>query len=404
MAIVITFHTLLYVLVREDGSVTVVPWAPGPVLWGLSWLFSIIPVFFMASGYANTVIVDRLAGQRHSGYLAGRVRRLIGPVTLFAVVFTLAGTVAAWSGFLPEALALSPRFAQLYWFLVIYLLLLAAAPALVAAHDRFGGWAMVPFVLAAVLVDVAARGSGIFELQWLNLLFVWPLAHQWGIAYRRGWFAGWRTGPLLGGVAASGLVIVGLVFGLGYPPAAVAWADVLVANMQPPTVAAVAMGFGQVCLLGLLDRLGVARTLSARTARVVAVANALVLTGYFWHIPLIVVAAGLLVGLASTVPAVAGVAVSAGSWLVVTWVLVLLLLPWIARLEQRLSPRAGVVDSAADKAKWPVFAGFALLVAGLFGQWQFGAVLHPQAPGAIAATSVLFGGIVLLRRGVRLAG
>ena len=394
MAIVVTFHTLLYVVVVRDGVPEVIPWAPGPVAWGLSWVLAIIPVFFVAAGYANTVVVDRSRreAQHYPGYLAGRVRRLLGPITLFCGVFTVASTVPAWLGFLPDALALSPRFAQLFWFLVVYLGLLAAAPVLVAAHDRFGGWAMAPFVVAAVLVDVLARCGGLGELQWLNLAFVWPLAHQWGIAYRRGWFSTWPGPALIGGVAACGVLIAGLVFGLGYPPAAVAWADVLVANLQPPTVAVLVMGFAQTCVIGLLDRLGVARTLSERAARGVAVANALLFSVYLWHIPLIVAAAGLLVGLTLAFPGVAAVALSSVVWLALTWSLVVLVVPPIARLEQRLSPAPG------SRAGWPSVVAFGALVVGLFAQWQFGAVLHPAAPAACVATLTLAAGLVCVRR------
>jgi len=390
MAIVVTFHSLLYVLVPGPGFV---PWAPGPVLWALSWALTIMPVFFVAGGFANAVVVDKWRTRRYADYLAARGGRLVGPIALFIGVFTLVSTAVAWAGFLPQALELSPRFAQLLWFLVVYLCLLAAAPLLVWAHDRFGGWAMLPFIAAAIVVDVVAHTSGQWDIHWLNLAFVWPLAHQWGVAYQRGWFRTWRVRWLAAGVVGSAAVIAVLVFGLGYPPAAVAWWDVRIANLQPPTVAVLVMGFGQTCVLGVLDRLGVGATLGPRAARVVGVANALLLTAYFWHIPLIVAAGGVLAGIAWLFPDATAVAFNQLVWAGLTWVFVVLAIPRIARLEQRITGTSG---RSTNTSSWSSVA-LAVLALGIFGQWQYGAVLHPAAPGACAATVLVVAGLVWFR-------
>lgn len=157
MLIVVVFHSLLWQVLLVDGRVVVQPWAPGPVFWAISWVATIIPIFFVAAGYANAVVVDtwRASGDNYGRFLTVRGSRLLGPLTLFVAVFTLIGTVAAWVGFAGPASTLSRQFAQLLWFAVVYLLLLGFAPVAVAAHDRFGGWVMAPLLLAVVAVDVA---------------------------------------------------------------------------------------------------------------------------------------------------------------------------------------------------------------------------------------------------------
>jgi hypothetical protein len=295
---------------------------------------------------------------------------------------------------MPGAATLSRQFAQLLWFAVVYQLLLAAAPVAVWLHDRAGAWVMLPMLAGVIGVDVAVRLTGDLGLQWVNLAFAWPLAHQWGIAYHRGWFRTWSTGRLVAAIAVAALAIVALVFGAHYPPAAVAWADVLVANLLPPTLAIAVLGFIQTCVLGLLDRAGVAGRLRDRTARLVRVANALLLTAYLWHIPAIVVSAGVLVGLSLLVPAAAPVLMNPGLLVVVVLAVVIVVVPLIARVELRFIPRPG-----SGRAPRPLaITGYVLFAVGTWAVWQLGAVLHPGDPASVAAVVVFAAGVVALHR------
>lgn len=395
MLIVVVFHSLLWQVLLVDGQVRVVPWAPGPVFWAISWVATIIPVFFVAAGYANAVVVDtwRRSGTSYGAFLTLRGSRLLGPLSLFMIAFTVAGTGAAWAGWLPQSAALSRQFAQLLWFAVVYQLLLATAPLAVWLHDRAGAWLMAALLAGVVVVDAAVRLTGQVSLQWVNLAFAWPLAHQWGVAYHRGWFRSWPVRRSLGVLAASVALIVALVFGLHYPPAAVAWADVLVANLQPPTLAIVALGLAQACVLGLLEQAGVAGHLRQRTDDLVRLANALLLTVYLWHIPVIVVSAAALLGLALLLPAAAPVLMNPLLLLVVVLALVAVIAPLVARLEVRLIPRPGPGDPRPGWAE----AAFALFTLGTWAVWQCGAVLHPGDPPAAASVVAFLTGAVLLR-------
>ncbi len=396
MLIVVVFHSLLWQVLVVDGQIQVVPWAPGPVWWAISWVTTIIPTFFIAAGFANAVVVDkwRASGAPYSTFLTLRGSRLLGPMSLFMIVFTVIGSVAAWTGWLPAAAALSRQFAQLLWFAVVYQLLLAAAPLAVWLHDRAGAWVMLPLLAGVIGVDVAVRLTGDLGLQWLNLAFAWPLAHQWGVAYHRGWFRGWPVGRLVTVVACSALTIVVLVNWLHYPPAAVAWADVLVANLLPPTLAIVVLSLIQTCMLGLLERGRMAARLSERTAAVLRLANALLLTAYLWHIPAIVVCAGMLVGLTLLVPAAGPVLMNPMLLVVVVLTVVTLVVPLIARLELRFIPRPGPGRPPRDLA----VGGYALFAAGTWAVWQFGAVLHPGDPAAAVAVVVFAAGVAALHR------
>jgi len=403
MLIVVIFHTLLWQILFVDGQIQIVPWAPGPVWWAISWICTIIPVFFVAAGYSNAVVVDtwRATSDAYAGFLTLRGTKLLGPLTLFVLVFTTIGSLAAWLGWPEQAAALSRQFAQLLWFLVTYLLLLAAAPLAVWVHDHWGGWIMLPLLAGVIAVDVAVRLTGNLELQWVNLLFAWPLAHQWGIAYHRGWFRGWRVSPLLGLLTAGAALIAVLVIGFGYPAAAVAWADIPVANLLPPTLVIVVLGWCQTVVLALLEKAGTADRLRERTARGVRLANALLLSVYLWHIPVIVMVGGILAGLTLLWPA--GSAVLLNPLLLVILVLAAVtgIVPLIARVEVRLIPTPGPGSPSTPLT----LIGFAAFVVGIWAVWQFGAVLAPIDPaGATAVMTYLVGAGLLWRATTRTSG
>ncbi len=396
LLVVVIFHATLWQVQASDGQISVVPWAPGPIWWAASWVFTIIPVFFVAAGFANAVVVDkwRATGDSYGAFLTLRGSRLLGPMSLYLAVTTLVATLAAWIGYLPEASALSRQFAQLLWFAVVYLVLLGVAPLAVAAHDRFGGWVMLPLAAAVVAVDLAGLLRGNLDLQWLNLAFAWPLAHQWGIAYHRGWFRGWPAGWLVAMIAATAVGIGWLVFGVGYPPSAVAWADVLVANVLPPTSAIVLVGLAQTAALGLAQKSGLADRLGTRFAEPLRVANALALTIYLWHIPAIVLSAAVLAGLNLLLPG-AGV-LFLNRWLLAAVVMALVTVgvPRIAGVELRLIPSRGPGEPVPGRAEF----GYWLFVAGVFAVWQSGSLVHPGAPLPTAATLLCLLGVVALRR------
>jgi hypothetical protein len=395
MLIVVIFHTLLWQVLLVDGHIQVIPWAPGPVWWAISWICTIIPVFFVAAGYANAAVVDswRRTGSGYSSFITVRVSRMIGPMTVFILVFAALGTVGAWIGWPAQAAAYSRQFAQLLWFAVVYLLLLGAAPLAVWLHDRFAGWVMLPLLVALIGVDVAVRVSGDQSLQWLNLAFVWPLAHQWGIAYHRGWFRNWPTRWVVGLFASGAVVIAALVGWLHYPQAAVAWADIPVANLLPPTLAITVLGLCQTAVLALLEKAHVAERLSEAWQRRIRLTNALLLSAYLWQVPVIVVVAAALAGLSLLFPAASGVLLH--PLLLVVGVLAVLsvTVPQVARLEMRLIPTPGI----GDPDPWRAVGGFALFATGTWAVWQWGALLHPSEPTAGLALIWFLAGSWFLR-------
>ena len=394
--VVVVFHSLLYQVELVDGRPVMIPWAPPHrPWWFLSWFFMIIPVFFVAGGFAHALIVDRMRreGTSYGHYLANRGRRLVGPLLFFVTVLALGSTAAAWAGQLEAAATLTRQLMQLLWFIAVYLAIVAVAPAAVVAHDRWGWRPMLVLFILAAGVDAWSFAVDAFWLRNINMLLVWPLVHQLGIAYHRGWF---RSGParrawasVLGGAAGIAL----LVFAFGYPASSVGFADIPIANVQPPTLAMVFLAVAQCGVLGLLENGGALRTVPPWAEKSMAVVNALMMSVYLWHIGCIGLGAGALLALSLAAPAASGLLLAQPTVAIVSLMVVALVVPQLARLEYRLIPPLGL-----RQAPGRAVVAYGLLVAGTVLVWQAGTVLHPAQPASSLGVLLVWLGAWLMRR------
>ncbi len=394
--VVVVFHSLLYQVRVTDGFPVLVGWAPPHwPWWFLSWFFMIIPVFFFAGGFAHALVVDRMhrEGTSYGHFLANRGRRLVGPLVFFITVIALVSTVIAWAGQLEAASSLTAQLMQLLWFIAVYLVIVAIAPAAVRVHDRWGWRPMVLVLALAAVVDACSFAVGAVWVRYLNMLLVWPLVHQFGIAYHRGWFRtgpAWRSWlPLLGGAAA----IAVLVLVVGYPGSSVGLADIPNANVQPPTIAMVFLALAQCGALGLVERSGVLASVPVRFEKALALVNALMMSVYLWHIGCIALAAGLLFALSQAAPTASGFLLAQPTVAVLTLVLVAAIVPQIGRLELRLIPPLGARQDTARAA-----VAYAILVLGTMLVWQAGTVLHPARPVSSIGVLAVWLGSALMRR------
>ena len=399
VVVVVTFHCLLYQIVVVDGRPQVVPWAPQPhaAWWTASWFVMIIPLFFLAGGFAHALVIDRMRteGRGYPYYLAARARRLVGPLLLFTAFATVLSTAGAWLYAADVSIGLSVQFAQLLWFVAIYLVIVGVAPMMVTLHDRFGIWPLLALTAGAAVVDAWSFATGDPQLRYWNLLTVWPMCHQLGIAYHRGWF---RRGPLWVPVVvltAAAAAIPVLVFGLGYPASSIGLGDIPIANVLPPTLAMIVLAGGQVAVLGLFERAGVARGLPPRVQRGLGAANALAVTTYLWHIPCITVAGILLLGLSRLAPGLTSLLVSQLAVVVVTWLLILAVIPLIGRLEYALIP------ALARTPGRQAVGAYLLLTAGTGLIWMHGIVLHPEDPWSVVGLLLLTAGMIWLTRAIK---
>ncbi len=290
LVVVMLGHWLMAVVVWVDGRLqtsNVLEVTPS-ARW-LTWLFQVMPVFFIVGGFSNaaSLAAARRDGVTYGTWLGSRLRRLVRPVLAFALVWTAAAAVLVAAGLNPRDLR-AGSIAQPLWFLAVYVVVVAAAPAMVSAQGRWG-WRVTVTLGALVLAVDAARWSfGVPMVGWANLGIVWLFAHQLGVAWRAGSFAGWSRGRLAV-VAVAGLgTLVVLTSWFGYPGSMVGGLEAGRSNTFPPSFAIVALAvwqFGAVLALRPVVDRWLARP---RVWATVVAGNGMAMTLYLWHLTALV--------------------------------------------------------------------------------------------------------------------
>lgn len=399
--IVVIFHGFNFGAVRTQNGFDLALLAPPRWMFWLTWLLMPMPAFFVCGGFANALISDK-ARNRENGfthYLADRGRRLTGGLAIFVGVFAVLSTVVALVWDVNTAITLSRSLMFLLWFISVYLVIVLVAPFMVKLHDRFGAWVLVVMVIGIILVDRQTFTGASETIGQLNMFLVWPLCHQLGIGYARGWF---RSGPawktwltFCGGIAS----IVILIFEFGYPESAVAFANIPLANHLPPTLAMAALGVVQASGMGLFERSGLLDTLPEPLSNAVGKLNAMAMTVYLWHVPCIIAGGAGLAGLAILFPEMTDLLLSRPMVVVASWPVIALAVPFFASIEYRLIPPLGVSQN-----RTLALIAFTLTVAGSLIVWRNGSIIHPSA---ILATSGVFAvliGQLIMARATRPAG
>ncbi|MGH8897177.1 MAG: acyltransferase family protein [Egibacteraceae bacterium] len=285
---VILGHWLVTALVVDGSGVRIAsPLSAMPSLAALTWVLQVIALFFFVGGYANSrsLVSARAAGRGYRAWLAGRARRLGGPVVvLLAVWATAAGLAAAVGAPLALLRTVGLLVVQPLWFVVVYLLVTALLPAVLAVYRRLGLWAALASGLVVAVVDLLRFGRGVpgaGALGWATVVFGWLVAYLLGVAWAHGRLRSSRAALLLvlgGGALAGALVGWG-----GYPASMVGVTGAARSNLNPPSLLVPAVACVQVGVVLLVrDRL-------ARLARrprvwtVTALTNRSAMTLFLWH-------------------------------------------------------------------------------------------------------------------------
>jgi fucose 4-O-acetylase-like acetyltransferase len=267
----------------------VAPWTQ----W-LTWVFQVMPLFFVVGGYANAASWEsaREAGSGYGLWLSRRLQRLVRPVVPFLLVWCALGLSARWLGLSRQLVRDGSEAAFVpTWFLAVYVLVVVLAPAMHRVWRRFGLTSFWALVAAAAVVDAVTRGTDVDAVRWLNYVFVWLAIHQLGYAWRDGTFAEPRRAAsfALGGFAA--LVVLEAL--ASYPVSMVTVPGERVANSNPPTLALLALGVTHTGIVLALEAR--VRPLLDRIAVWAAVAsiNAVIMTLYLWHATVMVLLVGI---------------------------------------------------------------------------------------------------------------
>ncbi len=261
----------------------------------LTWVFQVMPVFFLVGGYSNGVSwrSAKGSGRTYGDWLSGRLQRLIGPVLPLLALWAVLGAAASLLGMDRETVGAASRMALIpIWFLAVYIGVVVVVPLTYAAWERYGLTSFWLLVVAAVLDDTLFFAADLRALGWLNYAFIWLAVHQLGYAWRDGLVAGYRKG--LAWTLGGAVVLVGLVTLGPYPISMVSVPGEDVSNTLPPKLPMLALGLAQSGLLLSLEA-PMRRWLErAGPWTGTVLVNGMIMTVFLWHLT----ASTLVIGLA----------------------------------------------------------------------------------------------------------
>ncbi len=354
----------------------------------LTWVFQVMPIFFIVGGYSNAASQTRARAQGigYADWLARRLNRLVTPVLALLSAWVALAALLQLSGVSGEDVRLASRTALIpLWFLAIYIMLVVLAPATYSVWRRWGFTSFWAFALTGAVVDAIFFALDFRLVGWSNYFWVWLAVHQLGYAWQDGRL-GDRKRVLAYAVLAFGLLLL-LVTRGPYPLAMVGSPDEDLSNSLPPKMSLVVLGAMQLGLLLSVEP-PMRQILSRpRIWATTVFVNSMIMTLYLWHLTIMVglVALTYLLGGIGLGPQPGDIA----WWLTrPVWIAILyaLLLP-TALLLSPLERRADVVGNAVPPASRQV-AGAVLICGGVSMLGRFG-LGSPPLPGLDVAAFFL---------------
>ncbi|MEA3503431.1 MAG: acyltransferase [Actinomycetota bacterium] len=291
--IVVVGHWATTTVIWEEGRIGVENvLSVIPESHGATWLVQVMPLLFFVGGFANARSLARHGGE-YLPYLRTRLVRLLTPTLAFMAIWLLVGIIAEALPLPdPNVVARAADLAALpFWFLGMYVVVVALAPLMWRLHQHFGWWVPALLIVGAAAVDVLVHGLGYAAVGVANYAFVWLLAHQLGFFYGEGRLNR-VSGAFAGALFAAGLMalVVAVTFG-GYPTSMVGVPGEDRWNTDPPSLPLVALTIALIGL-ALLARPRI-QSWATRRHRLVDRLNSSTLTLYLWHVSALALAAAV---------------------------------------------------------------------------------------------------------------
>ena len=263
--------------------------ARAPWTQWLTWLFQVMPIFFIVGGYANAVSLESASkkGTGYAAWLSARLNRLVTPLLALILFWAAMSAILHFAGVSGPNLRIGSRAALIpTWFLAIYIMVVMLAPVTHRLWQRWGFASVVAFGALGIVIDWLFFGADMRWTGWSNYFWVWLCVHQLGYAWRDGRLS---RPPLLLVYSALGLAALWLLIFKGpYPFAMVGSPGTDVSNTAPPKITLIALA---VCQFGLLMAIEAPMRRFLESVRVWAATvliNSMIMTVYLWHITVMI--------------------------------------------------------------------------------------------------------------------
>jgi hypothetical protein len=279
---VVIGHTVMAISVIRGG---VLIWdnllTTSTAFQALTWIFQIMPLFFFAG--AAACVTSWRTGANWGNWLLNRCARLFRPVFYYLAFWAV--TLAALYPLLPQHVyePVAGISIQLLWFLGVYVLVLAAMPALyrITTGARLAAGVIGIYAMVAVIDAVRLHWSAAAPIGYLNLA-AWLIPGMFGVAYRRQLITG--RSALAIAVAMFAVDVALLQWG-PYELSLVGIEGQRLANMSPPSLL---LAGHAIVLSALAIAAAPAINRWAQRPRVwwfTAIGNSGAMTLYLWHMP-----------------------------------------------------------------------------------------------------------------------
>jgi peptidoglycan/LPS O-acetylase OafA/YrhL len=294
--IVIIGHWLITTAYYVEGTLTSEHlFKIQPQTQWLTWLFQVMPIFFIVGGYSNAVSLESAhrKGVNYAGWLAVRLHRLVTPLLVLLTAWAAIAVIMHFFDVRPSVIQLASRASLIpTWFLAIYIMVVVLAPVTYKLWRRLGFASFWILVALAVLMDIAYFSLEVRWLGWSNYFWVWLAIHNLGFAWRDG-----RMGGVTQLLIYSALALLAMwlmVFHGPYPLAMVGSPDQILSNTTPPKITLLALGIFQFGLLLAVENPMRRALMNLRLWTATVLINSMIMTIYLWHITVMIVFIGLL--------------------------------------------------------------------------------------------------------------
>ena len=294
VTVVLGHWLMAAVMVQDDQLVPNAVLNIAPSTHPLTWVFQVMPLFFIVGGYANG-LSWRLARRRGDGYatwLRSRLQRLAAPVLPLLIVWLAIASIGYAAGVPGATLRTASQVALVpTWFLAAYIVVVAVAPLLLAVWERLGWWSITAGLVLGGLVDWWSIAGDNHWIGFANYLVVWATVHQLGFAWLDGSLASSRRRIALAVVGFVGLLT--LVWAGPYPVSMIGVDDAVLNNSYPTRVTLAFLGMFQAGVVLLAERRLAALLDRPRVWALAVVVNLRIMSLYLWHLTAMVLVIGM---------------------------------------------------------------------------------------------------------------